>query len=270
MVPLTFSTMIDFPFIDFPYVDAWLSACSVIGDVRTAAWVIDAAAKNKRLVPAHVDRAVSEARGAKIAALLVAAGVTSENAVFCVATKAAVLVVASTVTQGGWHALDANGNTPLHAAAMRDIGVHAYAALLGATGLVIANTRNGSHQTPLMVAMASGNLGPATALLDADVDVDCIGLAATAAMAALLVAYDRVPTKADYAILRSRRGAVVGNPTHNRLPDALDKKAVLSYRAKQSETRGAAHNNLDAIESLFAAATAAHTALIACVSQYDH
>ena len=50
LVLFTFFTMIDFPFIDFPYVDAWLSACSVIGDVRTAAWVIDAAARNKSLV----------------------------------------------------------------------------------------------------------------------------------------------------------------------------------------------------------------------------
>lgn len=248
-------------------VGVWLKACCASGDDRTAAWVIDTAARNKTLLPSHLDRAVAASRGAGVAAHLVAAGVVSPNAVFCVATRAAVAVVAS--TRPAWDTIDAHGNTPLHTAAMRDIGAGTYAALLAHTGVGAINARNNANQTPLMVAMARNNLGPASALLEADAAVSSIGLAATAAMASLLVAHDCVPDAADFATLRKRRAQSVAKTGRSHLPDALDKKAVLSHHAKQRDARAAKKANLDAIESLFAGAVASRAALNACLEQYD-
>jgi hypothetical protein len=248
-------------------VAAWLKACSVAGDDRSAAWVIDTAARHKTLLPSHLDYAVAEKRGAGVASLLVAAGVVSPSAVFCVATEAAVAVVAS--TQPAWDTVDTLGNTPLHTAAMRDIGAGTYAALAAHTSRDTMNSCNNANQTPLMVAMTCNSLGPATALLQAGVDVTSIGLAATAAMASLLVAHDCVPTAPDFVILRARRARRVVKTGRTHLPDALDKKAVVAHHAKQREGRAAKKANLDAIESVFTSAAATHAALIACLEEYD-
>ena len=248
-------------------VGTWLATCCVLGDDRTAAWVIDTAARHKTLLPSHLDRAVSENRGGAIADLLVAAGVVSPGAVFCVATEAAVSAVAS--TQPAWDSIDAHGNTPLHKAAMRNIEAGAYTALLAHTSAGTTNARNNANQTPLMVAMTCNNLGPAAALLEADADVTSIGLAATAAMASLLVAHECVPTAADFAILRNRRTQRIVKTGKKGLPDALDKKEVLKHHAEQRDARAAKKANLEAIENIFAGAAARHAALNACLEQYD-
>ena len=245
-------------------IDAWIKACVRHNDVMTAKVVIDAAKQEGTLLPAHLDVAAASKLSGSTAALLVAAGVRSDAAAFCVATEAAVAAVATTGVD--WNVRDADGNTPLHAAAQHNVDAATCAALLAVVDGTLRNALNKQSRTALAEAVIANHLGPAEALLAAGVDVPSPGLAATPAMAKLLLQHV-VPGPQDCAILKQRRRDF--KIARVKLPDALDKKAVAAERARKAEAHAQAKANFDEIADMLWGAAKRSAELEAVLAQFD-